>query len=219
MLAQCPECKGVVSDQAKTCPHCGHPLSAPAPSEAAVTPPPSAAPADRQRRAPVFMVASVFGLFVCLFTPQIILAIPVLATIAFGMVSIFRRERARVMSALVLAAAIGLLMLSAGPSGSEPPDLGSVEIVSSNWKADPSFGNRGTVRWNVEVKNTSQRYIESVRVEITTYDRDDRIVTSDFTFVSGIPPGESRSDQSFATYYGTEDRAAIRVTNVRFNHP
>lgn len=216
MLTKCPECDGAVSDQAKSCPHCGHPLAESARSEAVVPPHPGAAPADRQRRAPVFMVASLFGLFVCLFTPRILLAIPVLATIAFGTVSIFRRERARVMSALVLAAAIGILMLSAGPSVSEPSNLGSVEVASWNWKADPGFGNKGAVRWNVEVKNTSQRYIESVRVEITTYDRDDRIVTSDSSYVSGIPPGESRSDQSFATYYGTEDRAAVRVTDVRF---
>ncbi len=71
MIQQCPECKGSVSDQAARCPHCGHLLGTPVPLTIPKT-----------RSAPVFMVLALFGLMVCLFTPRIIVALPILGTIA-----------------------------------------------------------------------------------------------------------------------------------------
>lgn len=39
-----------------------------------------------------------------------------------------------------------------------------------------------------------------------------------FSYVSGIPPGQTRSDKSFATYFGTEKKPSIQVADVRFSN-
>jgi hypothetical protein len=104
-------------------------------------------------------------------------------------------------------------------TGEDPSSLKAVEIVSWNWRPDPSFGGKGTIHWNAQVRNLSQRYIESVRLELTTYDAAGQLVTTAFTFVGSIPPGETRSDESYADYYGTEQRAAVQVASVRFSGP
>lgn len=212
MIQECPECKGSVSDQAAACPHCGHPLSKPA------------APSSlKTRRTPVFMVLALLGLMASLFTPRLIVALPVLGTMGCAVVALFRREPARLVSVLTLVGAAGLLILSSNTStrltGEDPSSLKAVEIVSWNWRPDPSFGNKGTIHWNAQVRNLSQRYIESVRLELTTYDAAGQLVTTAFTFVGAIPPGETRSDESYADYYGTEQRAAVQVASVRFSGP
>jgi hypothetical protein len=169
------------------------------------------------------MVLALFGLIVSLFTPRIIVSLPVLGTIACAVISLFRRESARVLSGLVLVGAAAILFWSGGTSGrlpgSEPSALRAVEIVSWNWRPDPSFGNKGTIHWNAQVRNVSGKYVENVRLELTTYDASGKLVTTAFTFVSAIPPGEARSDESYAPYYGTEQRAAVQVTSVRFSTP
>jgi hypothetical protein len=213
MIQECPECKGKVSDQAASCPHCGHPLNAQAPE---VTQP-------KARPAPVFMVLAFLGLIASLFTPRLIVALPIFATMAFAAISLFRRERPRLLSGLALVGAAGLLLLSGSTSsqlsGEDPSALKAVEIVSWNWRRDPSFGTKGTIRWNAQVRNLSNRYIESVRLELTTYDSGGKLVTTAFTFVRAIPPGETRSDESHADYYGTEQRATLQVARVRFSTP
>jgi hypothetical protein len=56
--------------------------------------------------------------------------------------------------------------------------------------------------------------MKQVRVEFTTYDNVGKLITSEYPYVSGIPPGESRSDKSYATYFGTEKKATVVVTEV-----
>lgn len=90
------------------------------------------------------------------------------------------------------------------------------EIVDWNWRKDPSFGTRGTILWTVEVRNTSDRYMESVRVDMTTYDAGGGLVSSNFTYVTAIPPGETRSSQSYADLYRTEETARAVVASARF---
>jgi hypothetical protein len=63
----------------------------------------------------------------------------------------------------------------------------------------------------------SQKYVESVRLELTTYDAAGQLVTTAFTFIVAIPPGEARSKESYADYYGTEHHAAVQVAGVRFS--
>ena len=95
----------------------------------------------------------------------------------------------------------------------------AVELVSWNWRPDPSFGGKGTIHWNAQVRNVSDKYVENVRLELTTYDAAGHLVTTTFTFVSAIPTGEVRSEESYADYYRTEQRAAVQVTSVRFSRP
>ena len=57
-----------------------------------------------------------------------------------------------------------------------------------------------------------------VKVEFTTYDKAGKLIASDFTCVQAIPAGQSRSDESYADYYGTEDKAGVQVADVTFAH-
>jgi hypothetical protein len=220
MLKNCPECGGTTSDQATSCPHCGHPLI---PSPPPIPPAPAPAPAPikiTQNRSPVFTVLAAFGLLLCLFTPRLILVLPLFGTIACAVIALFRRERARAASIIVLLLTLGLFLLSAidSPSSStrNSTALSSVKIEDWNWSVDPDFARRGTVKWNVSVRNLTDKYIDNVRVELTTYDKDGKLITTSFTYVGAIPPSGTRNTESFADYYGTEGKASIQVTDVRF---
>jgi hypothetical protein len=91
-----------------------------------------------------------------------------------------------------------------------------VEITSSTYYLDPDFGSDGAVIWVVEVRNTSTQLVERARIDFTSHDASGTILTSNFTFVGPIPPGETRAHQSFATYLGTEATVEIQVTEVQF---
>lgn len=93
-------------------------------------------------------------------------------------------------------------------------NLTEAEIVSSNWRADPDFALDGAVIWTVDVRNTTSRELELVQIEFSTYDGAGKIIAADFTFVGPIPPGETRSAESFADYHGTESSAKFRVASV-----
>jgi hypothetical protein len=96
---------------------------------------------------------------------------------------------------------------------SEP--IPPIEIADWNWYSDPDFGTDGAIIWTVQVRNNTSDYVEQVRVEFASHDKAGRIITSDFTFVSGIPPGQSRSSKSYATYFGTEHSARVAVGDFR----
>jgi hypothetical protein len=95
-------------------------------------------------------------------------------------------------------------------------NLSAAKIDDWNWRQDASFGSRGTIKWNVKVRNKSDRNISSAKVELTTYDSQGKLVASTFTYVQAIPPGEVRSSDSFADLYRTEQRAVVQLTEVRF---
>jgi hypothetical protein len=69
----------------------------------------------------------------------------------------------------------------------------------------------------VSVKNLSDRTIDSAKVEFSAYDKDHHLVTTTFTYVDDIPPGETRDEESFADYHGGEDTARVVVAEVRFD--
>jgi len=97
-------------------------------------------------------------------------------------------------------------------------NLSAAEITQWNWRKDPTFGTKGAIRWNVEVRNKSSKNLESVKVEFTTFDRNNKLIATTFSYVSAIPPGETRSDASFADIFGTEESATIKISGVRFAH-
>jgi hypothetical protein len=92
----------------------------------------------------------------------------------------------------------------------------AVELVDWSWNKDPSFGGRGTIKWNVQVRNISSKYIASVRVEFTSYDSAGKLIATISTYVHAIPPGQTGSADSFADLYKTEAKAAVRIAEVRF---
>lgn len=178
-------------------------------------------PVPKQHPISTFTILATLGFVICLFTPRLIVALPIFGTIICAVLALFRKERARGLSAIVLALTIGLLFLSSSGisssgSSSDRASLSSVKVDDWNWKKDPSFGTEGTIRWNVKITNLSEKYVESVKVELTTYDQSGKLITTEFTFVNSIPPGDTRSKQSFANYYGTEQKASLKVVNVRF---
>jgi hypothetical protein len=99
--------------------------------------------------------------------------------------------------------------------GEADPLFGAVQIASSNWRPDPEFGLDGEIIWVVEVLNTSTTTLESVRVDFVSYDAAGQILTTDFTFVGPIPPGERRASESFADYFGTEANVQFQISSVR----
>jgi hypothetical protein len=85
------------------------------------------------------------------------------------------------------------------------------EILSWNWVKDYNFGVDGAIIWTVEVQNNTNNYIDHLRVEITTYDKNGKIMTSDYTFVKGLSPGGTASNTSYSTFYGGEKNAKVRI--------
>jgi hypothetical protein len=89
--------------------------------------------------------------------------------------------------------------------------LPPLEIASWNWRADHDFGTKGAVIWNVELRNNTDRYIDYVRVEFTSYDKNDQLITSDFSHVSGLAPGGTAATKAYATYFGRESKGRVRI--------
>lgn len=85
MLIDCPECNAQVSDQATSCPQCGHPLQADAP--------PVEPPAHSEGSPSLFALLAVAAAATGLFTPRLIVVLPSLAAIVFGIISLSRKER------------------------------------------------------------------------------------------------------------------------------
>jgi hypothetical protein len=223
MLIDCPECGQKVSDQAGSCPQCGHPI-------AAAVAKPAAVDSHRRGRSSVFCGAAFVMLVLAAMSPRILVTIPVGLTVILAAISLVRRERLAMLSLIVIGLALWLayeatnemsVIMAGTPSAviSETPaaeDLGSVEIADWNWHADPLFGSRGTIKWNVEVHNRSTRNIRSVKVEFTTYDKGGKLVASTFAFVEAIPAGATRGTNSFADLYGTEKTATVQPSTVQY---
>jgi len=216
MLIECPECRKQVSDHAESCPHCRNPVKPPA-SEVRVE------VVVKKRRPPIFLLVAVIALILSVFTPRLLLFFPIMATLSSAAIALFRREKAPAAAVIVFVLGIGVLVVGNSGSiapqlGTESADLSAAEITQWNWRKDPTFGTKGAIRWDVEVRNKSSKNLESVKVEFTTFDRNNKLIATTFSYVSAIPPGETRSDASFADIFGTEESATIKISGVRFAH-
>jgi len=216
MLVECTECKGQISDTAETCPHCGYPGPGRQASDAT-------APTDRQRP-PLLLAIGAVALILSLFAPIFLMFFPIMVALGCAIASLILKERWRpaAVGVLVCGVVIFVLAHSGHPGGSLPDapsssDLASAEITDWNWSKDPDFGTHGTIKWNVSVHNVSSRPLRNVRVEFSTYDNEGKLVATTFTYVDAIPPGETRSDNSFADLYRTEVRAEVKITDVNFS--
>lgn len=216
MLIECSECKQEVSDQAESCPHCGNPIRPPA-ADSEIT-----RVARKERSAPIFLVLAVIAFLLSLDTPRFLLFFPIMGTLGCAAISLFRKEKGRFGAVLVFVFGIGLFLLnemSTGvATGIKSPNLAAAEIVDWNWQKDPTFAGRGTIKWNVQVRNKSSQYIGQVKIEFTTFDERNRLIASTFTFLDAIPPGEIRSTSSFADLYGTEKQATVQITDVQLSN-
>jgi hypothetical protein len=96
----------------------------------------------------------------------------------------------------------------------EDPGLGVAEVVSSNWRADPGFGEDGAIVWTVEVQNNGTMDVDGVKVDFVTYDASGNILDYDFTFVGPIPAGGRAAGESLAELRGGEANVAFQVSEV-----
>ena len=217
-LINCPECNKEISDQAESCPHCGHLVRSPETPEAA------------SRNAPVFLVLSLIALVLMLGTPRLLLFFPLMGTLGFAAISLIRKEKGRAGAVLVLILGGGLWVLGdvsrSIPTGSDTGSSGSrssrssfnldaADIVDFNWKKEV-FSSGGRIVWNVKVRNKSSRNIKMARIQFETYDRGGNLISSHFTYVRAIPAGQTRSTNYYSDYYGTEERATADITRIRF---
>jgi hypothetical protein len=209
MLMRCPECDHEISDRAQSCPNCGHPQHLAGPRVTAIA---------TKRRSPLFVSIAAVAFVLCFATPRLLLFFPMMMTFACAIVSLARRERGRIGAIAVLFLTFGLFIVSETSSGRSDSDStrNVVEVVDWNWQADAKFGTRGTIKWNVQVRNKSSQNIGSVKVEFATYDKEGKLISTTFTYVSAIPPGESRSSSSYADLYRTEKKATVKISNVYF---
>jgi len=160
-------------------------------------------------------VPSAFGL--AFTTPRLLLFFPIMGALAFAVMALFRKERAPGLAVITIVAALGLVALNqADLTAPTSSNLQAAEIADWNWQKDPTFGGRGTIKWNVVVRNKSDQNIRNAKVEFTTYDKNGKLVASTFAFVDAIPPGQSRSTNSFADFYGTEVTAKTQLGEVYF---
>jgi len=226
-LINCSECGAQVSDKAEACPHCGAPIEKTASSrvrrpDVISNTPPEVSPAKPKASAPIFLSLAVVAFLLTLTTPRLLLFFPLMGTLGFAAVSFFRKEKGRAAAVIIFVLTLGVLgtseFLTSVPTTTAsmtPEKLGTAEIVDWNWVKDPSFGTDGTIKWNVQVKNTSTEYLDSVKVELTTYDSANKLIATTSSRVSAIPPGEIRSENGYMDLYGTEDKAGIQITDIR----
>jgi hypothetical protein len=97
--------------------------------------------------------------------------------------------------------------------GVEDPGLAVAQIVSSNWREDPTASETGGIVWTVEVENTGTEVIEAT-VDFATYDANGQILEYDFTFVGPITPGARAVGEGLADLRGTVDSVSYKVSGV-----
>ena len=211
MLIACPECSVQVSDKAATCPSCGVAIAI---EEAA----PKASPISAGPRPAVFTGIAVVAVGLALFTPRILLFFPVMVAIGSAVIGFARREQWRTAGTVAGVAALALFALSeADMAAPTSANLSAAEIASWNWTPDQSFGEHGTIKWNVLVQNKTDKPLSSVKVDFTSYDAAGKILASTFTYVDAIPPGGTQSADSYADLYGGEARADVKISEVRYS--
>ena len=220
MLVQCSECHREISDQADSCPNCGHPIKVPAPR------------AVEKNPSPIFLVLALIFLVMGFYTPRLLVFFPIVGTLGCAAVALLRHEPARWLAILALLGGIGLFSLSqadlsglqsdAGDSGTSStfgsmPDLSAVEITDWNWEKERyRTSDDGVVKWNVQVHNKSSRNIHRAKLEFTTFDSDGKLISTDEMYVWKILPGQKRASRGRADYYGTESSATVQIVDVKF---
>lgn len=163
MLIKCPECDSEVSDSATSCPKCGFPFSYQGETRQEV-----ARPVVKTRPTPVFLAISLVALFIGLFSPRLLIFLPLLAAAALAILSLVRGERGRWAAVLVFPACLGLLVLAASPSsGSFAEGEVTYQVTGSATEASLTYqnGDGGTSQekvslpWSLTVKAPASNFL------------------------------------------------------------
>jgi hypothetical protein len=105
----------------------------------------------------------------------------------------------------------------AAPAASPDYLKAAAKVEDWSWETDPDFGTEGAIKWRVSVRNLSSQPIATAKIEFSAYDADHHLLTTTFTYVENIPPGETRDEESFADFHGGEQTARVAVASVRFS--
>ncbi len=90
--------------------------------------------------------------------------------------------------------------------------LPDFEVLDWTWAPDPEFdGGEGAVVFTATVQNNTGKIEPALKVEFTTYDANNKILTSDFMFINDLQPGEVKADTAYTTYFGREKTAILEV--------
>lgn len=172
----------------------------------------------QRHRPPMFTTISVAMLFMCVWTPMLLLSFAVMITIGTAVIGIFRQERFRWIGAIVILLSIALIFLANGSKSANRSSaaLSGVKLSSWSWDADPAFGTSGAIRWRSAVQNLTDRPIARVKIEFSSFDADGKLLTSSASYVRAIPPLGMRTDEALADLYGTEATARAEIVSVDF---
>lgn len=96
-------------------------------------------------------------------------------------------------------------------SGSNKPTKNIGEITQSSFVSDPDFGVDGAIIWKARVKNISPVFQNSIKVEVTSFDKNGNILDTDIGYASSLGPAQKGSVKGFLDYYGNEEKVDIRV--------
>jgi hypothetical protein len=172
---------------------------------------------------PIFTVLAGLFFIACLMSPMLLITLPVMLTLGMAAVAMFRREAPRWLSPLIAVSTVLILFAASSHvssigdnlRGDNPEALAAASIAEWNWSVDPDFAGKGTIKWDVSVRNNSDKPLSTVKVELTTYDKNGSIISSDTTYLSSIAPGAKRNSSGYADYFGNEERADVRVLEAR----
>lgn len=179
--------------------------------------PASSPPARRQP--PLFLIVSVLALFVCLMTPRLIVAVPVLGTIVFAVVSLVRREKWSYGAPVVIILA---LVIAAASTPSITPSPSPDTVVSSDEASSDPILNLVSAHCSREygfviiegtVQNTSSSSLDNVEAVGAFYGRDGAFVKSDSTLINFNPV---LAGQASPFKVMTTDNPAISACKVQF---
>ncbi|MBA7519297.1 hypothetical protein ES705_11375 [subsurface metagenome] len=93
-----------------------------------------------------------------------------------------------------------------------------VEIESWRWISDPNFAGDGAIKWMGVLKNNTDKYISNVKVELIVYDKSGKITTTDSTYSNPLAPSGTAAFDGYADYYGTEDKAGVRIIRINYSY-
>jgi len=214
MLIQCPVCSRDISDAAKACPHCGHPLQTIH----------REAPIIRKKTA-TFQFIAIATILIALLTPKIIASIPCIVIIIAGIISLARKETRAYISIISIMAGLFIIVsisadlakignnLKINSSGVEDKEyIDKMELAKWEWKVDRYDYSYIKGR----VKNIGLKTVYYFKITARYMDKEGNVIDSAYTN-SGeeLLPGMSKAFEIMHKHSSEYKKANIFVSEVR----
>ena len=141
-MIKCPECGSEISTAAHACPQCGHP-NQPLNNDNSPT-------LHKTQNKPVFLVLSALGFVLSLFTPRLLLVVPIMGTLGCAVISLFRKEKWQPGSVGILVGGIVLLVLNSPITDGYFSSQGMTSIADNSSKCKTTDINLGKTNARTE---------------------------------------------------------------------